>query len=553
MSEPEHIDDELLSAYLDYELAPVDRARVEARLATDPAARQLLEQLRSVSQAMKSMPTERLGADIRDTVLRRAERAMLLPDAKKSGTPAGGGPLNDLSSRPFTIGRSLRGWIWAGLATAAGLAIVAFQSNSNRDAGLPDTVARHESKSAQSDRVVERDTELRAIVKSEKQDGPAIASAPSSAPAATIAPSAESSTPMPLAPPAAADLAVDKAAPRGEPDRYAASAASGGAVAGRREVENSSATPSAAGEAESGNADMGLLVVHVEVAPDAYRNRAFDGVLARNDIVMEQSAEADNKSSVALNDLAKDTTSKTPAEAPARTNSAINPQPTVGVLSQVKKESKPTAPETTDLVLVDAPASQIRSCLEDLRRDEHNYPAVAVDEDQIANERFAAAGRQNSQLGREDWSQYNRGIVSQKQKLQRGADNSLYYSTDEGTVSLDRSDDRAGGGPAQQNFSFDSGTRSLSENRSRAMRMSSQAVPALQQNAPAQRLDSSRAATSARGGSALGTASHAANEPVKEREALAPQSTGNVQVLFVLQPSSEAPPVSPPPNEKAAK
>jgi hypothetical protein len=419
---------------------------------------------------------------------------------------------------------------------------------------LPDTVARHESKSAQSDRVVERDTDLRAIVKSEKQDGPAIASAPSSAPAATIAPSAESSTPMPLAPPAAADLAVDKAAPRGEPDRYAASAASGGAVAGRREVESSSAAPSAAGEAaNSGNADMGLLVVHVEVAPDAYRNRAFDGVLARNAIVMEQSAEADNKSSVALNDLAKDTTSKTPAEAPARTNSAINPQPTVGVLSQAKKESKPTAPETTDLVLVDAPASQIRSCLEDLRRDEHNYPAVAVDEDQIANERFAAAGRQDSQLGREDWSQYNRGIVSQKQKLQRGADNSLYYSTDEGTVSLDRSGDRAGGGPAQQNFSFDSGTRNLSENRSRAMRMSSQAVPALQQNAPTQRLDSRRAATSARGGSTLGTASHAANETVKEREELSPQTTGNVQVLFVLQPSSAAPLVSPPPNEKAAK
>ena len=78
MSESENIDDELLSAYLDDELAPEERARVEQRLAADPAARQLLEQLRAVSRAVKDLPAEPIGVDIRDTVLRRAERAMLI-------------------------------------------------------------------------------------------------------------------------------------------------------------------------------------------------------------------------------------------------------------------------------------------------------------------------------------------------------------------------------------------------------------------------------------------------------------------------------------------
>ena len=57
----------------------------------------------------------------------------------------------DEESPRFTIGRSVRGWVWAGLATAAALAIMAFESNSNRDGTLPDTVARREIESADKD------------------------------------------------------------------------------------------------------------------------------------------------------------------------------------------------------------------------------------------------------------------------------------------------------------------------------------------------------------------------------------------------------------------
>ena len=37
-------------------------------------------------------------------------------------------------------------------------------------------------------------------------------------------------------------------------------------------------------------------------------------------------------------------------------------------------------------MLVEAPAAQIQSCLEELRRDDHDYTGVAVDEDQTGCE-----------------------------------------------------------------------------------------------------------------------------------------------------------------------
>src|SRR2546423_548069 len=69
------LDDELLSAYLDGELSTDERAAVEARLATDPAAQQLLHELRSVSQSVQALPTESVGRDVSDEVIRRADES----------------------------------------------------------------------------------------------------------------------------------------------------------------------------------------------------------------------------------------------------------------------------------------------------------------------------------------------------------------------------------------------------------------------------------------------------------------------------------------------
>ena len=55
-STPDHFDDALLSAYLDDELAAEKRAEVEAYLADNIAARQLLDELGAVSNAVRSLP-----------------------------------------------------------------------------------------------------------------------------------------------------------------------------------------------------------------------------------------------------------------------------------------------------------------------------------------------------------------------------------------------------------------------------------------------------------------------------------------------------------------
>ena len=69
------LDDERLSAYLDDELSGEERAAVEARLAADPAAKRLLHELRSVSQAVQALPQEAVGRDLSASVVRRAIEA----------------------------------------------------------------------------------------------------------------------------------------------------------------------------------------------------------------------------------------------------------------------------------------------------------------------------------------------------------------------------------------------------------------------------------------------------------------------------------------------
>src|SRR4029077_2593401 len=134
--------------------------------------------------------------------------------------------------------------------------------------------------------------------------------------------------------------------------------------------------------ATTGRPQVDLLVVHVDVNPRAYQQRAFDRVLARNGITIEDSANDKNKPSNSKSELAKDALAKpssesaTPMNAPASQSAQI----AAGRVAQQLSDSLASA-ENTDLVLVEAPASQIQACLEDLHRDDHDYVAVAVDED----------------------------------------------------------------------------------------------------------------------------------------------------------------------------
>jgi len=90
-----------ISAYLDGEVTDSQRAELEARLAADPAAQQLLDELRVLRAAVQSLPPAVLDEDLSGRVLELAERQMLLDEPQ----PA----LPDLRPQPGSLVRSLAG------------------------------------------------------------------------------------------------------------------------------------------------------------------------------------------------------------------------------------------------------------------------------------------------------------------------------------------------------------------------------------------------------------------------------------------------------------
>ncbi len=108
-------ENELLSAYLDGELTAAEQADVERLLARSPAARQLLEELRTLSSKLESLPQYKLGEDLSQQVLRIAERRMLtqpaLPGELPKPAPT---PRRAILRRVFNS----RALVWSSLAVA---------------------------------------------------------------------------------------------------------------------------------------------------------------------------------------------------------------------------------------------------------------------------------------------------------------------------------------------------------------------------------------------------------------------------------------------------
>jgi len=70
-----------LSAYLDNELSPAQRDRVEAVLSRDPAARALLADLQAMRSGLQALPRARASADMMEAIRARMERDALLGPA----------------------------------------------------------------------------------------------------------------------------------------------------------------------------------------------------------------------------------------------------------------------------------------------------------------------------------------------------------------------------------------------------------------------------------------------------------------------------------------
>lgn len=123
-------ENELLSAYLDGELTAAEQAEMEQLLATNPAARQLLDEFRTLSQAVQSLPHEELGEDISRQVLRVAERRMLT-EGGPTETKELAKPLPRTISQRFLTRRNL---VWLSLT---GVVAVMIAINEHREGAGP--------------------------------------------------------------------------------------------------------------------------------------------------------------------------------------------------------------------------------------------------------------------------------------------------------------------------------------------------------------------------------------------------------------------------------
>ena len=121
--------DELLSAYLDGELSPEERAMVQQQLEASPDLRQLVDDLRHVSQQVRSLPRYKLDDDFTDRVVQAAMEAKAAADlaepASSEAAPASHEVTlasHQLNGRARGSRRSRRYWSYAGLGVAAAMA-----------------------------------------------------------------------------------------------------------------------------------------------------------------------------------------------------------------------------------------------------------------------------------------------------------------------------------------------------------------------------------------------------------------------------------------------
>lgn len=133
-------DAERISAYLDGELGPTERIAVESLLAENPAARELLSELRQLQQGVRDLPQHVLPERFADEVIRAAERLMLLGPDEPASTTTAAATVEPPAPAPRAAVRNLwssPAWFVAGAAAAVllMLALGAF-----RKGGQPEVV-----------------------------------------------------------------------------------------------------------------------------------------------------------------------------------------------------------------------------------------------------------------------------------------------------------------------------------------------------------------------------------------------------------------------------
>jgi anti-sigma factor RsiW len=321
---------ELIGAYLDGELDAAEAAQVERLLAADPAARQMLDEFRSLGAVLKnSLPRQSLPADLSARVLAAAERRMLDPDAAEPEAP-------DFAPAAPPWPRRLlnpRVWVWSGIAVALALAIAIGDRQQRRQPGgepprdiARTVVDRHAEKEKENEKTVakaESRPTMQAAVEPENGTERPLAAAPRKggaeaskdtvgmdAPQRAIMPPPQQSVRESMAldslssthrrpqsgapsggdefsgPPAAAPPAPASPAPtpRGRSDANWGAGGTGapGFMADDNNDEQRGPAPKAVA------APPGVLVIHCNISPQAAKTRALDKLLAANGISLRR-------------------------------------------------------------------------------------------------------------------------------------------------------------------------------------------------------------------------------------------------------------------------
>ncbi len=379
---------ELFSAYLDGELNADERAEVEKLLAGNPAARQLLEELRALSVTLQSLPQESLAEDLMPEVLRIAERRMLI------GEPAG---VSENAPTPwvrsiFSRFLNRRSLAWAGLATAIAV-MISVNEWYQRSSSIQ--LAQHVgmTSSAAANNRVPRPPEVRVAAKAKDRDGAVLKYAVTPEGEAMDA-FAEAEGPAAPLPPSDAPLArtetVERASGPGDVFKREIRAANEPSPSPRAAVlsdENMSfgarqlKSRLSAGElsqfrgtedAAKGSSDRdldkldrevtqdaisptdGVTVVRCDISAEGDRRHAFEKLLDANGITWREQAERTPIADETVGDKRKD--------------------------GQDKKQdmSRPETPGTVNLVWVEATEAQVNAALAGLAAQPKTFLAYTV-------------------------------------------------------------------------------------------------------------------------------------------------------------------------------
>lgn len=346
---------ELFSAYLDGELTAAEQAEMERLLATDPAARQLLDELRALSNTLQSLPQEKLGADLTHDVLRVAEQRMLTGGEpnKTDETPAE--PLERSIFQRFLSRRTI---VWLSLTAAVALMIVI---SDQREGAGPMQVARQvaEAPLAANNRVVAR------------KPGP-----PPSMQAAHDMDKNSISRPEQVA---------EKTA-----DRESNEAVGGMGVAASPTLPESSGpinAPSIAAprsmaknaltKAKDEHVAENILVVRCEISPEAAEQQAFEKLLDANGLSRRERLARRDVSDVSKEQAEEET--KQQARAKAMPPSiAKSKAAATGQATPVDKLGVQDSRSAETLIVVEATQAQIDTILAGLKAQPNVFLALSV-------------------------------------------------------------------------------------------------------------------------------------------------------------------------------